>query len=57
MWNDFQAKKLNTHVELELKFPANRAASENQAELVTVFDHGQINNFKKWNPPLCPFTM
>ena len=34
MWSGFQAKKLNTRGELDLKLAANRAGPENQAGLV-----------------------
>ena len=34
MWSGFQAKELKTHGEHELELAANRAESENQAELV-----------------------
>ena len=44
MWSGFQAKKLNTHGELELELAANRAEPENQADLVPVPDPEQKLN-------------
>ena len=46
MWSGFQAKKLNTRGELDLKLAANRAGPENQAGLVPGPDPDQKENFK-----------
>ena len=48
MWSGFQAKKLNTHGELELEFAANRAEPENQAERVPGPDPDQKFKFKNF---------
>ena len=45
MWKGFQAKRLNTRVELELEFAANWAEPENQADLVPSPDPDQKIKF------------